>query len=173
MGKIIQIMREELEKTGADTLSDESVENCIRTIQKEKLRGRPRDPKLIWDIHPLTPRVREVHWSMFCSSERAHKTKLAYDALPKVDKANLHRILECTHLTEFQKTMIENTWSDAFSVLSYMKMIEEDNNETPNNQMPKELRREYDEMIKFLEINCKKYYKIDINALYTAWLNSR
>ena len=54
-------MREELEKTGADTLSDESVENCIRTIQKEKLRGRPRDPKLIWDIHPLTPRVREVH----------------------------------------------------------------------------------------------------------------
>ena len=160
MEKVIRIIREELEKAGADTLSDESVETCIRTLQKEKLRGRPRDPKLIWDIHPLSPKVREVHWSMLCSPERAHKASIAYKALPKVDKANLHRILECTHLSEFQKGMIETTWTDAFSVLSYIRLVEED-----NNQMPIELRNEYTQMITFLKINCAKYYGIDIEEL--------
>ena len=160
MEKVIRIIREELEKTGADTLSDESVETCIRTLQKEKLRGRPRDPKLIWDIHPLSPKVREVHWSMLCSPERAHKASIAYKALPKVDKANLHRILECTHLSEFQKGMIETTWTDAFSVLSYIRLVKED-----NNQMPIELRNEYTQMITFLKINCEKYYGINIEEL--------
>lgn len=61
MERVIEIIREELKKSGADTLSDETVDNCIRTIQKEKIRGRPRNPKLVWDMHPLTPKVRELH----------------------------------------------------------------------------------------------------------------
>jgi len=47
MEKIITIIREELKKAGADTLSDETVELYIRTIQKDKLRGRPRNPDLV------------------------------------------------------------------------------------------------------------------------------
>lgn len=156
MERVIEIIREELKKSGADTLSDETVDECIRTIQKEKIRGRPRNPKLVWDMHPLTPKVRELHWSMFCSPERAHKAKFAYQALPKVEKANLHRMMECTHLTDLQKQMVEDTWNEAFSVLSYIKLVES------NPNMPPELRTQYIEMIEFLKCNCQKFYGIHI-----------
>ena len=158
MEKIITIIREELKKAGADTLSDETVELYIRTIQKDKLRGRPRNPDLVWDIHPLSPRVREVHWSMLCSPERAKRAQLAYQALSKPEKANLHRLLECTYLSDVQKMMVENVWNEGASVVSYKRLVK-----THGHNESKELLAEYEQMFKFLECYCLKLYGINTN----------
>ncbi len=158
MEKIITIIREELKKAGADTLSDETVELYIRTIQKDKLRGRPRNPDLVWDIHPLSPKVREVHWSMLCSPERAQRAHLAYQALSKPEKANLHRLLECTYLSDVQKMMVENVWNEGASVVSYKRLVK-----THGHNETKELLAEYEQMFKFLECYCLKLYGINTN----------